>query len=63
MSDSNLIAGAILVAVGAILTVTGIGALIGIPLGLLGFGVMFPRFTKVSIYFAVLGTLLYLVTL
>lgn len=46
-SSGNMVAGAILLATGAVLTVSFVGALIGIPLGMLGFALMFPRFTQV----------------
>lgn len=42
----HMIAGAILLATGAFLTLTFAGVLIGIPLGILGFAVMFPRFKQ-----------------
>lgn len=43
-NSENLIAGAIVILAGAILSLTFIGAIVGIPLAMLGFAVMFPRF-------------------
>lgn len=45
---------------GALLTITGIGAIIGIPLGMLGFAVMFPRFTKAVIILTILAVIVLL---
>ncbi len=55
MAGSNLIAGAVIILAGAILTVTGVGALIGVPLAILGFAVMFPNLTKWIVILAVLA--------
>lgn len=41
----RLAAGAIIAIVGVAFTLTTIGALVGIPMMILGFGVIFPRFT------------------
>lgn len=51
-SNGRLIAGAILIVGGLLVSLTGIGVLIGVPLAVLGFGVMFPNFTKVAIILA-----------
>lgn len=59
----NLIAGAILLATGAVITMTGIGFFIGIPLGMLGFGVMFPRFTKLIVGLATATFLLLILSI
>jgi hypothetical protein len=53
--SSNLLAGAILLALGVLLSVTGFGMVIGIPLSVLGFGVMFPRFMKTVVGLAILA--------
>jgi len=53
-SSGNLLAGALILVVGALLTVTGIGAILGMPMIALGFAVMFPRFTKWAVVLAVL---------
>ena len=55
MSGGRFLGGAILVLAGVILTVTGVGALVGVPLGLLGFAVMFPTFTKLIVLLAVVA--------
>ena len=40
---------------GALVSITGIGLIIGVPLMILGVGVMFPRFVIYAIMFAVLA--------
>ena len=55
MGGSNLIAGAILIATGVLLSITGVGAVIGIPLALLGGAVMFPTLATLFIVLAVAG--------
>jgi len=57
MAGSNLIAGSVIILAGAILTVTGVGALIGVPLAIVGFAVMFPNLTKWIVILAVLAFL------
>jgi hypothetical protein len=57
-SGGRLIAGAILLSVGALISITGFGVVIGVPLGMLGFAVMFPRFTTSIIVLAVLTFIL-----
>jgi hypothetical protein len=55
MGSGNLIAGAILVAVGAVLSLTGIGFFIGVPLAFLGLAVMFPNLAQALIILAIAG--------
>jgi len=54
-SSGSLIAGAVLLVGGALVSITGIGLIIGVPLMILGVGVMFPRFVIYAIMFAVLA--------
>lgn len=58
MGSSNLIAGAILIATGAVLSVTGVGLIIGIPLALFGAAVMFPDLAKLLVGLGVGGFVL-----
>jgi len=58
MGNSNLIAGAILVLAGVLLSVTGIGVFIGVPLALLGGAVMFPNLAIGLISLAVIAVFL-----
>lgn len=46
-SNGNLVAGGLLAVIGAILSLSGIGAIVGIPLVLIGVLVMFPTFAAV----------------
>lgn len=62
-SSGRFLAGALILIVGAILTVTVFGALLGVPMMILGFGIMFPRFTIVAVGLAVLAFFLLLFSL
>lgn len=57
-SGGRLIAGAILIVGGGFMSLTGVGAILGVPIALLGFGVMFPRFSIIMVILAV-GLVLY----
>lgn len=62
-NTGRMIAGAILLATGAVLSITGLGMIIGIPLGLLGFGLMFPRFTMAMVLLSVVSFVVLLLIL
>lgn len=59
-NGARFIGGAILLATGAVLTVTVVGAIVGVPLAMLGFGVMFPRFTVAMIALSIVSFFLLL---
>lgn len=59
-STGRLIAGAILIVGGGMISLTGIGLFIGVPMGLLGFGVMFPRITLLMAILAAVALVLLL---
>lgn len=59
MGSSNLIAGAILILAGVLLTITGIGSIIGIPLACLGGAVMFPNLAKFLIGLGIAGAIIF----
>jgi hypothetical protein len=54
-SSGSLVAGAVLILGGALVSITGMGVIIGVPLMILGVRVMFPRFVIYAIMFAVFG--------
>lgn len=54
-NGGRMIAGAILLVGGAAISITGIGAIVGIPLGMLGFGFMFPRLTATMAVLAIIA--------
>lgn len=58
-SGARLIAGAILIIGGGLLSLTGVGLVIGVPTALLGFGVMFPRFTILMVILAILSAIMF----
>lgn len=58
--SGRFIGGAILLATGAVLTVSVVGAVVGVPLAMLGFGVMFPRFTVAMVALSVVSFFLLL---
>jgi len=58
--SGRMIAGAILAAVGAIITVTGLGAIVGLPLLVFGVFVMFPDATRIVVLLALWCALVYL---
>lgn len=62
-SGARLIAGAILIVGGVLLSLSGIGIVFGVPIALLGFGVMFPRFTILMVILAILSTLVFVLYL
>lgn len=51
-SSGSPIAGAILLVFGILLSFSLIGALVGVPLSVIGFSLIFPRFTKYTIIIA-----------
>ena len=55
----NLTAGAILVLAGVILSITGVGSIIGIPLAFLGGAVMFPNLAKFFVGLGIAGVLIF----
>lgn len=57
-SAGRLIAGAILIVGGGMISLSVIGLFIGVPMMLLGFGVMFPRFTILMVVLALAAFLL-----
>lgn len=58
-SGARLIAGAILIVGGGLLSLTGVGLVIGVPIALLGFGVMFPRFTMLMVILAIISAIMF----
>lgn len=63
MGRGKLIGGAVLVLAGVLLTITGIGAIIGIPVAILGYAVMFPNFREVLVILAVLASIVIAISL
>lgn len=57
-SSGRMIAGGLVVVAGTFLSITGIGAIIGVPMVFVGFGLIFPRFTLAMISLAVVAFLL-----
>jgi len=52
MASNSTVAGSALIVGGAILAMTGVGAVVGLPMVAIGFGIIFPNFTKAAILLA-----------
>ena len=63
MASDNVVIGAALAIVGALISLTGIGALVGIPMVIVGLAAMFPNLTKFLIIIGVLAVVVVAVLL
>jgi hypothetical protein len=63
VASDNVVIGAALAIVGALISLTGIGALVGIPMVIVGLAAMFPNLTKFLIIIGVLAVVVVAVLL
>jgi hypothetical protein len=63
VASDNVVVGAALAIVGALISLTGIGALVGIPMIIVGLAAMFPNLTKFLIIIGVLAVVVVAVLL